>query len=126
MYSTTVAGAAVPVWDRALMNAVTAHSTPGGESSRLRIGVLNPEGQLYREIFGGDLAEYAELLERMALLERVRADPACAGLRVMVGGHPFGIDPALWRTLGADGTAADAEQAVALAEQWLAGPPSAP
>ena len=68
MYSTTVAGAAVPVWDRAMMNAVTAHSTPGGESSRLRIGVLNPEGQLYREIFGGDLAEYAELLERMALL----------------------------------------------------------
>jgi len=60
------------------------------------------------------------------LLERVRADPACAGLRVMVGGHPFGIDPALWRTLGADGTAADAEQAVALAEQWVAGPPSAP
>ena len=68
MYSTTVAGAVVPVWDRALMAAVTTHSTPGGDTSRLRIGVLNPEGQLYREIFSGNLAEHAELLERMAML----------------------------------------------------------
>ncbi len=55
------------------------------------------------------------------LLELVRADPRCARLRVMVGGHPFTIDPALWRTVGADGTAADAEAAVTLARQWLAG-----
>jgi hypothetical protein len=68
MYSTTVAGAVVPVWDRALLAAVTTHSTPGGDTSRLRIGVLNPEGQLYREIFSGNLAEHAELLERMAML----------------------------------------------------------
>ena len=60
------------------------------------------------------------------LLERVRADPGCAALRVMVGGHPFGVDPALWRALGADGMAADADQAVALAEQWLAGSASGP
>lgn len=56
------------------------------------------------------------------LLERVRADPRCAASRVMVGGHPFTVDPALWRTVGADGTAADAEAAVVLAEQWLASP----
>jgi methylmalonyl-CoA mutase cobalamin-binding domain/chain len=55
------------------------------------------------------------------LIELVRADPRCARLRVMVGGHPFTADPALWRTIGADGTAADADAAVALAEQWLAG-----
>ncbi len=59
------------------------------------------------------------------LIELVRADPRCARLRVMVGGHPFTIDPGLWRTVGADGTAADAGAAVALAEQWLAGPASA-
>jgi methanogenic corrinoid protein MtbC1 len=39
----------------------------------------------------------------------------------MVGGHPFNVDPALWRTVGADGTAADADAAVALAGHWLAG-----
>ena len=59
------------------------------------------------------------------LIELVRADPRCATLRVMVGGHPFTVDPALWRTVGADGTAADADAAVALAGQWLARPASA-
>ena len=56
------------------------------------------------------------------LIEAVRADPRCARLRVMVGGHPFTVDPALWKTLGADGTAADADAAVALAGHWLALP----
>ena len=60
------------------------------------------------------------------LIEVVRADPRCTRLRVMVGGHPFSVDPVLWRTVGADGTADDAEAAVALAGQWLAGPPPVP
>lgn len=55
------------------------------------------------------------------LIEAIRAEPRCARLRVMVGGHPFNVDPALWRTIGADGTAADADLAVALADQLLAG-----
>ena len=55
------------------------------------------------------------------LVEAVRADPRCARVRVMVGGHPFNVDPALWRTIGAEGTAVDADAAVALANQWVAG-----
>lgn len=55
------------------------------------------------------------------LIELVRADPRCARLRVLVGGHPFTVDPALWRTVGADGTATDADAAVALAGHWLDG-----
>jgi MerR family transcriptional regulator, light-induced transcriptional regulator len=55
------------------------------------------------------------------LIEAVRNDPRCGRLRVMVGGHPFNVDPALWRTVGADGTAADADAAVALAGRWLSG-----
>jgi methylmalonyl-CoA mutase cobalamin-binding domain/chain len=55
------------------------------------------------------------------LIEAVRDDRRCAKVRVVVGGHPFTIDPALWRTVGADGTAADADAAVALAGQWLEG-----
>ena len=54
------------------------------------------------------------------LIHAVRTEPQCAGVRVMVGGHPFCVDPALWRAVGADGTAADAEEAVALAQQWVA------
>ena len=60
------------------------------------------------------------------LIDVVRADPRCARLRVMVGGHPFTVDPALWRTVSADGTAADADAAVALAGHWLAGSTPAP
>jgi methanogenic corrinoid protein MtbC1 len=54
------------------------------------------------------------------LIEAIRAEPRCARVRVMVGGHPFNVDPGLWRTVGADGTAADADAAVALAGHWLA------
>ncbi|MEO6747890.1 MAG: cobalamin-dependent protein [Caldimonas sp.] len=55
------------------------------------------------------------------LIQSVRFDPRCAKLHVMVGGYPFTVDPALWRTVGADGTAPDANAAVALAEQWEEG-----
>lgn len=44
----------------------------------------------------------------------------------MVGGHPFTVDPALWQMVGADGTATDADAAVALAGHWLAGSTPAP
>jgi methanogenic corrinoid protein MtbC1 len=60
------------------------------------------------------------------LIQSVRLDPRCATLRVMVGGHPFSIDPSLWRTVGADGTAADADAAVALARRWAGGSATPP
>ncbi len=60
------------------------------------------------------------------LIREVRNDPRCARLRVMVGGHPFNVDPAVGRHVGADGTAADAEAAVALAGHWLSGPAPGP
>jgi methanogenic corrinoid protein MtbC1 len=59
------------------------------------------------------------------LIEAIRAEPRCARLRIIVGGHPFNVDPALWRTVGADGTAADAAAAVALAGHWFPGSPAA-
>ena len=55
------------------------------------------------------------------LAELARADPRCSRVRILVGGHPFNVDPKLWRAVGADGTAPDADAAVALAESWLAG-----
>jgi methanogenic corrinoid protein MtbC1 len=55
------------------------------------------------------------------LVETVRAEPRCARVRIMVGGRPFTVDPALWQAVGADGTAADADAAVRLASRWVSG-----
>ncbi len=41
-------------------------------------------------------------------------------LRIMVGGYPFNIAPELWRTIGADGYAPDAEGAIAVAHELVA------
>jgi len=60
------------------------------------------------------------------LIQSLRSDPRCAKLHIVVGGYPFTVDPALWRTVGADGTAADADAAVALAWQWAEGFATAP
>jgi MerR family transcriptional regulator, light-induced transcriptional regulator len=40
-------------------------------------------------------------------------------LRILVGGYPFRVDPELWRRVGADGYAADAAEAVALADRLV-------
>jgi MerR family transcriptional regulator, light-induced transcriptional regulator len=56
-----------------------------------------------------DVAEVRELIKR------VRAESACAGVKILVGGRPFNIAPDLWRTVHADGSAPDAESATALA-----------
>jgi methanogenic corrinoid protein MtbC1 len=53
------------------------------------------------------------------LISQVRAEPRCANVRVIVGGQPFNEAPELWRQVGADGTAQDAEQAVALARRLM-------
>lgn len=42
-----------------------------------------------------------------------------APVHVLVGGYPFNISPDLWRKVGADGYAADAETAVAAANEAL-------
>ena len=43
------------------------------------------------------------------LIAAVREEPACAGVRVMVGGRLFDAEPGLWRRVGADGHPADAD-----------------
>jgi methanogenic corrinoid protein MtbC1 len=37
----------------------------------------------------------------------------------MVGGYPFNIAPNLWQSVGADGYARDAQQAVTVAESLV-------
>jgi len=51
------------------------------------------------------------------LIAAVRRAPACREVKIIVGGYPFKIAPELWRSVGADGFAEDASQAVALANR---------
>ena len=62
----------------------------------------------------------AYLPEVSALIKAVRARADCSTVAVLVGGRPFNSAPDLWQQVGADGTAADAQAAVKLAN-WLRG-----
>lgn len=54
------------------------------------------------------------------LIATVRRQPDLGQVKILVGGGPFNRDPELWSKLGADGTAADAQLAIRLADE-LAG-----
>jgi methanogenic corrinoid protein MtbC1 len=53
------------------------------------------------------------------LIAEVRRAGLDARTKILVGGYPFNISPNLWQTVGADGYAADAQQAVSLAERLV-------
>lgn len=54
------------------------------------------------------------------LIDAVRDDPRCADVKVVVGGRPFIVAPRLAKTVGADGLAPDAEEAVVLCNALVA------
>lgn len=54
-----------------------------------------------------------------AVVDLVRSCPQCQEVAIMVGGRPFRIARDLWHKLGADGWAADAEEAVTTAERLV-------
>ncbi len=51
------------------------------------------------------------------LINSVRANEQCRGVKILVGGYPFVVAPELSRTIGADGWAGDAQAAIVLANQ---------
>lgn len=79
--------------------------------------------ELARERGAAVLALSATLIPHVRQVERliaeVRKTPELAGLRVMVGGYPFNLEPELWRRLGADGWAPDAGAAIDLAKRLV-------
>jgi methanogenic corrinoid protein MtbC1 len=54
------------------------------------------------------------------LIQRVRAHAACREVKILVGGYPFLASPELWRKLGADGGAPNAQEAITLAGRLIA------
>jgi methanogenic corrinoid protein MtbC1 len=55
------------------------------------------------------------------VVRAVRERSAGATPRIIVGGYPFRVDPELWQSVGADGYAPDASEAVALAKRLVEG-----
>lgn len=51
------------------------------------------------------------------LITAVRDNRELRDVKILVGGYPFNIEPELWQRIGADACAADASEAVAVAEQ---------
>ena len=52
-----------------------------------------------------------------SLIATVRSAPECCGIKILVGGYPFKVAPDLWKKVGADGFAADAQEAIILANR---------
>ena len=52
-----------------------------------------------------------------SLIEAVRRAPECRSVKILVGGYPFKVASDLWRKVGADGFAADAQEAIILANR---------
>jgi methanogenic corrinoid protein MtbC1 len=51
------------------------------------------------------------------LIRAVREHPGTGHVKILVGGYPFNRDVELWRKIGADGSALDAQRAITLANQ---------
>jgi methanogenic corrinoid protein MtbC1 len=52
-----------------------------------------------------------------SLIAAVRRTPKCGRVKILVGGYPFKTDPDLWKIIGADGSAPDAQEAILLANR---------
>ena len=51
-------------------------------------------------------------------IEMIKADPETRGIKILAGGLAFNSMPQLWRNLGADGYAADANKGAVTANAW--------
>jgi len=55
------------------------------------------------------------------MIRKIRLDPGVsADLKILVGGYPFKVAAGLWESVGADGFAIDANDAIALADKLIA------
>jgi methanogenic corrinoid protein MtbC1 len=54
------------------------------------------------------------------MISRIRLSPDISpDLKIMAGGYPFKVAEGLWKTVGADGYAINATEAVELADKFL-------
>ncbi|MFO7641622.1 MAG: cobalamin-dependent protein [Candidatus Competibacteraceae bacterium] len=82
--------------------------------------VLSALAERQADVLGISATITYHVSEVERLIQAVRADPACRDVLVLVGGYPFNLAPDLWRRIGADGWAPDAQAAVERARELLA------
>lgn len=92
---------------------VVGHGALSGEE------LLRIAGCEWFAIVGVSIASDTVLADVTALIEKLREVSKNRRVSVLVGGRPFTADPDLFRTVGADATAADAEGALEVAEELL-------
>jgi methanogenic corrinoid protein MtbC1 len=71
-------------------------------------------------VIGISVAMASNLPQLATLVRELRALPHLAGARIMVGGWLLVTEPDVWRLLGADAGATDADGALELASAWWA------
>ena len=54
-----------------------------------------------------------------ALITAVRSSPLCKNIKIMVGGHPFNLEANLWKQVGADGYARNAQEALEISNKLV-------
>ena len=57
--------------------------------------------------------------EAQKIIEQIRSRSDLSGVKILVGGYPFNLDPELWKKLGADGSAATADGAIEKARELV-------
>lgn len=128
--------------DRTLLGRSVVLTSVGSEAHEVGIRMISDllEQAGWRTTYLGADVPHADVVERVAqhradvlavsatmaghirgvreLIAALRADPRCAGVRVLVGGRPFTINPRLATLVGADGWAPGAQEALALCRSW--------
>ena len=61
----------------------------------------------------------SHISEVMDLIRTIRRCGECRDPKIIVGGYPFNVDSNLWKKVGADGQAEDAETAIEMAEKLI-------
>lgn len=80
-----------------------------------RDGVVAMMEEWRPDVVAVGVTMHYHLDEARALVQAVRAAPGCADVKVLVGGYTCRVAEDMWRKLGADGTADDAQKAIELA-----------
>ncbi len=82
-------------------------------------GVLSTVEQRNPDILAISTTITMHVSEVAVLIEQVRANGAGVDVNILVGGYPFNTSSQLWCQVGADGYAADAQDALQVAEKIL-------
>jgi len=97
-------------WDTYFLGA----NTPTGT-------VVQSAKERRADVVGVSTTMAYHLDEVRRLITALRNDHETAGAKILVGGYPFNADRELWRSVGADGFAGDAVQAVQRATELVEG-----